>query len=370
MLHVFVHVVRSKHDPFAGIRAALTREGSDRCVDVKFDDAEFDYIDRVEYTERRFFRAILYPRLFRALNRRLDAAIGDEPRVVVYFADEGVWAAVWALYRRRHASRSLKAVNVQHGFALIRPPTLRLARKAVNTVSRLLTGFPSIGYGSLGAAGPKPFDLYLTYDEPTARFVREQTDRAAFPAPRLIKHELITSLEALPLGPRPDVTRVLFAMNINMRGSPVKCDVGETFDILLGLATELHRLGAVLVLRLHPGMDREAEIRRFATHAISKFAELDPNESLAKSMASSEIVMSFVSTVIWEAGLLGLVPVQVACACCDDVDLGFEREILNLEGEYMPQLATLLAQARAPRVTDWRQEEGLEWAALKSALAS
>lgn len=369
MLHVFVHVVRANQDPFAGIRAALSAEGINRFVDVKFSCAEFDQIDRVEYTERRFFRAIYYPPLFRSLTRKLDAAIRDEPRVTVYFADEGVWAAVWALHRRRYVNLDLRAVNVQHGFALIRPPTLQFARRVANAISRLITGFPSIGYGSLGAAGPEAFDLYLTYDEATARFVRQQTGRTAFPAPCLIKHELLTSLDALSAGRGSGAIRVLFAMNINMRGSPVKCDVRETLDALLGLAVGLKRLGAALVVRLHPGMDQAVESLRFKTHAISQFAQLDEYESLAESMANAKVVMSFVSTVLWEAGLAGLVPVQVICTCCQDVDLGFRREVLDLNSDFMPHVAALLEEARAKSLYDWRQEEIMEWSAVKLALA-
>lgn len=369
VLHIFVYVVRSRHDHFAGLKARLAEEATQRIADVRFTPAEFDHIDKVEYTERRFFRAFYYRAIFRRLVAMLDEALanlGDEP-ATVYFSDEGVWAVAWAAYRRRLSRAQVRSINVQHGFALLRPGPFGRLRRAINAVSMLFTGFPTIGYGSLGGAGPEPFDLYLTYDEPIAARIRGVTGRAALPAPHLIKHELIEAFAALPRK-QGGITRALFAMNVKMRGSPVKCDAPETFDQLMGLAAALDARGARLVLRLHPGMDREATIRSYEAHPIARLTELDANGSLNETMAQADLVLSFVSTVLWEGSLLGLLPVQVVCACCDQVELGFEREILSLDGDFPPKLDALLARARARHGRDWQACEGAEWAAARSLI--
>lgn len=347
----------------------MSADGDDRIADVRFDDADFDLIDRTEYADRRFLRFFYYPRIFRRLGQKLDDALsaaGDEP-TIVYFSDEGVWAAFWDAYRRKRARTNVKAVNVQHGIALLRRARFQFIRRVINALSQLATGYPCVGYGSLGGVGPRAFDLYLTYDASTARFVTEQTGCRALAVPRLIKRELIQSFFETPK-PIVDQCFVLFAMNINMRGSAVKCDAAATFDELLPLAIMLSDLGARLIVRLHPGMDRTREMERFAAHPLSGFAEIDLNAHQHDSLARSKIVMSFVSTVLWEGGLLGLLPVQVVCKCCDYVELSYEREVLVLGNDMRGQLAALIGRARHVDALDWRASEAVEWSRLKPQL--
>lgn len=366
MLHVFVYVVRSTQDHFSGLQEALRSECDNRIIKLYFEESEFDYIDRVEYSERRFLRVFYYPVIFRKLCSRLDKAIAmadGEERVNVYFADEGVWAVVWADYRRRHAySSRMRGVNVQHGLAEIRPSRFLGMRRLINMIARIFTGFPSLGYGSMGGAGPGAFDLYLTYDRHVANHVQKQTGCTAIPAPRLIKHELIKNFSALrQQRGGEDQGRVLFALNIKMRGSAIKCDMAETLDQLLELATTLRKLGACLVLRLHPGMDRDIEVRRFNSHPISRVAELDSYDSLQESMARSVMVMSFLSSVLWEASILGLVAVQVICRCCNTAKLHFERHQLVLNNEFSSSLNKLLALACTSTQRHWNEMERDEW---------
>ncbi len=369
MVHIFAYVVRSIHDPFLGIKKSLLADGGDRICELRFSDEEFDLVDQVEYTERRFFRFFYCQKIFRRLLETLDdalAAAGDEP-TTVYFSDEGVWAVLWSAYRDKCDHRNLRAVNVQHGFALLRRARFQGLRRFVNAVSRLATGLPCVGYGSLGGVGPTAFDLYLTYDSGTAQFVTEATGCRALAVPRLIKHELIEAFFAMPRL-ETDQCLVLFAMNINMRGSPVKCDAVQTFDVLLPLAKSLSDLGARLIVRLHPGMDRTREIERFHVHPLADFADIDLNARQHESLAKSRVVMSFVSTVLWEAGLLGLLPVQLVCRCCEYVEMSYEREILTIGENMRGQLVDLIGRARQIENLDWRESEAREWLLLKPHL--
>lgn len=368
--HVFVQVVRAIQDPFAGLRHALAAEGEHEFIDVRFSDEEFDHIDRVEYSRRRFLRFLHYRQIFRSLESRLDAALaglGGRP-ANVYFTDEGVWAVVWARYRRRLARPNVRGVNVQHGHAEIREARYRPARHVVNGLSVLATGYPCLGYGSLGGAGPEPFDVYLTYETGAAEHLRTRLGRQAVAAPRVIKHDLIAGFHQQVPAAVADGLAVLFAMNINMRGSPIKCDVPQTFDQLLDLARVLAEQRVRLIIRLHPGMDRAQAVSRFAAHPISQFAELDDVPSLQQSMARVQVVMSFLSTVLWEAGLLGLMSVQIVCACCDDARLTFDREVLALDATWRDKLASLLARVRVGGAEGWREREAAEWAVVRPLL--
>lgn len=371
MLHVFVYVVRSAEDHFSGIRKALRAEAENRTVDVCFEDADFDLIDRIEYTDRRFLRMFYYPALFRRLYAKLDQAIAQagSEKVNVYFADEGVWAVVWAQYRRRSGHSHVRGINVQHGFAEIRRVRTLSVRRFINSVSRILVGFPCLGYGSLGGGGTGAFDVYLTYDDAIADYIHQRLGCVALSAPRLIKHDLIAGFSEK----RKKISflqrsRVLFAMNVKMRGSAIKCDIEQTFDQLLELAKDIQGYGASFVLRLHPAMNGEIVRAQFDAHPISRFAEIDSYPSLHDSLASVTIAMSFLSSVLWEANLLGIMPVQVICACCNTAKLHYQREELVLDDSMHDRLQELLRRADGSSESNWEQKEELEWQKVRVAL--
>lgn len=372
MRHVFVSVVRSNVDHFYGIKQKIIEENLGDIIEVSFSDQDFDHIKNIEYSDRRFFRLFYYPGIFRNLIERLDAALqglGERP-ANVYFTDEGVWALVWAAYRRRFPRGQVVGINVQHGFALVRPTPFPRLRRVLNAVSRCVSGFPTIGYGSLGGAGPEPFDAYLTYDDASARHIEQNTGMPAVAVPLTIKYALLSSFETMrERGRRQGGPRVLFALNINMRGSPVRCDTMGMYDQLMPFAATLKALGGRLTFRLHPGLDAEIETRRFVAHPIAQLSDLDDSPSLQHSLARSDMVLSLLSTVLWEAALLDLVAVQVKCACCDDVELGYAREILSLDNDYVEHLKKLLDRSARPDRGDWRARQSAEWAAVRPLLA-
>lgn len=371
MLHVFVYVVRSVEDHFSGIRRALSFEAESRTIDVCFEEQDFDLIDRVEYTDKRFLRMFYYPALFRRLYAKLDQAISQagSEKVNVYFADEGIWSVVWAQYRRRGGRSHVRGVNVQHGFAEIRPVHTLPIRAFINAVSRIFVGFPCLGYGSLGGGGAGAFDVYLTYDDAIAHYIHERLGCAALSAPRLIKHDLIAGFsekrkKTLPL----QKPRVLFALNVKMRGSAIKCDIEETFDQLLPLAKAIQGYGASFALRLHPAMNAEIVGAQFVAHSISEFSEIDGYLSLHDSLAVTTISMSFLSSVLWESSLLGIMPVQIICACCNTAKLHYQREELTLDDTMQERLQELLQKADRPMKMNWEQQEELEWQKVRAAL--
>ena len=193
MVHIFVCVVRSSTDPFAGIKQALSEEPGSRILEVSLTPAELDRVHRVEYSDRKYVRFIYYREIFAQFTKRLVAALDGlqgEP-AAVYFSDEGVWAVLWMRIRGRYRRGQVTAVNVQHGFAELRTRPFLVARKIINYFATLITGYPFLGMGSLAGAGPEAFNVYVTYDQPTADFIRARSGSRALPCPRLIKAQLI-----------------------------------------------------------------------------------------------------------------------------------------------------------------------------------
>lgn len=370
MHHVFFHVVRSTHDHFAGLRAAIDSWTGHSHETLTFEEAQFDLVKEVEYTGKRLFRILYYRPLYCWLIAQIDRVIacaGDED-VTLYFADESIWAVILADHRQRLGGRRLHTVNVQHGFAIPQKARFKLLRRALNGMSRLVFGFPAIGYGTLGDAGKKAFDLYLTYDDLAAAFVREKLGIDAVAAPHLIKHDLLDAYRRVPAEPHA-LRRALFAMNMKIAGSPILCDVPQTLDALMPLAEALHEREMVLIVRLHPGMEIERERMQFASHPIARLAELDTAGSLQESIARAGIVMSFLSTVLWEAGLVGRMPVQVMCSCCREVELGYARETLRLDPTLKKRLAAILEKSHSKVTPNFDLLEAQQWHEVRLRIA-
>jgi hypothetical protein len=369
MHHVFIHVVGAAHDHFAGLRAAIDSLPEHSHETLTFDQSQLDLVKSVEYTGKRLFRIWHYRPLYGWLVAEIDRVVANagSGNVTLYLADEGVWAVILADYRRRRRNSRLHAVNVQHGFALVDEARFKWLRKLMNAASRFVFGFPAIGYGSLGGAGRDAFDLYLTYGDDTARFVRDRLGVDAIAAPHLIKHDLLSSYGKMVTKPEAS-RRALFAMNMRIAGSPILCDVPETLDALLPLATALDARGMQLIVRPHPGMDIDHEQQRFAAHPIARIAGIDAHCSLQESVAGASIVMSFLSTVLWEASLIGRLPVQIVCRCCREVDLGYPREILRLDDSLQTRLNSILEKRHTTLMRDIEQLEADEWSQVCSSL--
>jgi len=144
--------------------------------------------------------------------------------------------------------------------------------------------------------------------------------------------------------------------------------VPRTLDALLPLANALDASGMKLIVRLHPGMDVDHEQQRFFAHPIARIAELHAHCSLQESVAGASIVMSFLSTVLWEASLIGRLPVQIVCRCCREVDLGYPREILHLDDSLPTRLNSILEKRHTTLMPDIEQLEADEWSQVCASL--
>lgn len=66
-----------------------------------------------------------------------------------------------------------------------------------------------------------------------------------------------------------------------------------------------------MVFRPHPGMERDEVIKVFHQSGIERYTDIDGFHNLGDCLARCSVVMSFYSTVLWEAAVLGLVPFSV-----------------------------------------------------------
>jgi hypothetical protein len=111
-------------------------------------------------------------------------------------------------------------------------------------------------------------------------------------------HEIIFALQ-------PSVARIIGPAKIN----------GDTLDVFRELSSVAEllasRFGKRLVFRAHPSMERDKIIEVYRHSRIDRFADVDRLSELGDQLARCRIVMAYDSTVLWEAYVLGLVPISV-----------------------------------------------------------
>jgi len=373
LAHVFVHLVPRHDDPFDGIRKQLACAPERHAIcELRLSSEAYECVRRVEYSFRRRWRFLYYTQVFRELETALEKALSSSQTAVVYLPEEGVWAEFLRSFRRRWP-RAFLTVNVQHGFGYLVRPRGTLVRRVVNAASSTLFGFPIFGMGSFGGVGAGVFDVYLTYDGAAAAFVTRQIGDLAFACPEVIKHAFLTRAHREREQARSsgqDCEQVVFAMQPNTGGmfNRIRFTSLQTMEHLRPLARLLlERYRRRLKLRLHPGMDRERALQEFRRSGLAELADIDENRDLAATLARCSLVLSYDSTVLWEALLLGVTPVSVQGPCFRG-DLGFPHEVLQIDDGLPAALEGLFAAAAAGKYALSNYGQSLDWEQVVSRL--
>jgi len=372
LTHIFVHLVPRHDDPFDGIRKQLASAPERHEMrELKLSCDTYECVHRVEYSFRRHLRFFYYAQVFRELQAALEKTLDDSRTAIVYLTDEGVWAEFLRRFRVRWP-RPFLAVNVQHGYAYMGRPRTALARRGVNAACQTLLGFPAFGMGSLGGAGSRVFDVYLTYDQDVAAFVTRHTGDAAFACPEVIKHGFLARARTereLARKRGEDCEEVLFALQpqggILNRIRFTSLQTMEHLRPLARLLLEKYRRR--LKLRLHPGMDRERTLRDFRRSDLAELADFDENRDLAATLARCSLVLSYDSTVLWEALLLGVTPVSVQGPCFRG-HLGFPHEVLQIDDGLPATLERLFAIAASRKYAISNHGQWLDWEQVVSRM--
>jgi len=370
--HVFVYVVRRPEDPFLGLKHLLSQQRFIRhkISEVRLPPASYETVHRVEYSWRKTVRFLYYTSVFRHLENLLCEALTDcksDNPCVIYFSDEGVWAEFLREFRSRRAQLPIIAVNVQHGFEHhVRIPDRHL-RRIVNWLSMKWMGFPAFGMGCFGGVGSGAFEVYLTYDEATSDFIRDNTGDLAYECPSVIKHALFErfkvarqllshrrSGQEVMFALQPTIARIFGRTNIN--GSTL--DVFRELTLVAKLLVERH--GRRMVFRAHPSMQHDRVMEQYCQSGIDRYADMAGPSELGDQLARCSVVMSYDSTVLWEAYILGLVPVSVQGNCYRG-GLSFPHEVLDVTSNLEAQLDEVLHSETANKYRREMVKETFDW---------
>lgn len=337
ILHIFVYVVARGDDPFLGIRKNLARDSDTHVLrEIRLSTKAYAQVQRVEYSRLKFFRLFFYRGVFFELKSSLDAALSEDiyGKCFIYVADEGVWGEFLMHALRDKLQKNIVTVNPQHGLHFLEEVTKFVPfRQAVNWFSKKLAGSPWFGLG----LGGSRFNVYLMYGERERDFIRSTTTSLAYSCPRMIKASFIERYQHFHRNAldrtQDGGVRVLFAMEPIVLGAEFRCTEIDVYYSLIKLFDKVFsETGNKVIFRVHPGMNRGETVSLLRkTNLVSRIV-IDDNEEVVETLCDIDVVMSFHSTVLFEASLLGKVPVQILNKCADK-PLHLNQELLKLDKE-------------------------------------
>lgn len=350
-LHMFVEVQRRRWDPFSGIVESLKRRDQvGQVALITFDQDEADLVRRTEFSGQRLVRVWNYRRLLPGLRAQIRELMADHSGrgVVLYTADEGVWGEVVGRIRRE-GQGLVRMVNVQHGVLLTERAPLAAVRRVLNFATERIFGVPILGLGFGGSA----FDVYLVYSEVERSFLESQ-GLSAIPCPELIKRDMLAAARCPNGGP----TRALVALPACVPGSEIRCDLQGFIAAIAPLIRALSsRLGSRVLVRPHPGRGPESASTAVERLGLDECVEFDNSADGAHVIGEVNWVLSAHSTVLFEALILGLVPVAVRSDCFER-GLPFRHEAVDVRLPMFEQLAGVLSRETRARYRSDVADEG------------
>jgi|GEM_PF-1650460 len=380
MKHIFVPVRQTQYDVFYGLRENLKNDrfSSHDLLDIHLSAESYATFDKVELTNRRFFRPLFYRKLFLELEIMLKEAVQqdqqDAANVVVYIADEGIWAVLLDYFCHKWGVHAYR-INVQHGFLYPERPTQfdLFIRRLLNKISIAFTGYPSFGLGF----GCSLFDAYLVYGQKEKEFIQSQSSAIAFACPMLIKKDFIEHYERFKKHLHLNVTSklILFALPYEIApiNNSIKGTLNEIFQEITPLAKYLREVHNIkLLLRFHPGADHTRALAFLNSSELRQYVNIDDEEDVVPGIARSVAVMSYDSTVLFEAGLVGVVPIVIFGKSCQQGAFTFPHEIVDLNGDYRAMLDQALSKDTIDRYSGTFRENTpeIDWGECITQLTS
>jgi len=333
--HIFINVVERKHNPFYKIKSDLLSSETDCVSSLKLSNETLNKILDVEYSGRRNFRFLYYRSVFIEIRQNLQSHLSklDSRCVFIYLTDEGVWSEMVKTILKDFHGVCIRTVMVQHGLHFIEDtPSNFKFREFINKLTTLFFGYPSYGYGYVGSN----LDYYLVYSESDRTYIEAKDNQSlAFSCPKLIKYdfiqEYITESGLAAVDVEKSSAKVLFAMEPLIPTSGVNCTEVKMYEKMASLFREVSLVTkSKIVFRPHPGMDTDKAKSIVSKLSYSDIIVFDSEASLNKIMSKVDFVLSVHSTVLFDALLVGKVPVQVITSC-DDRELHTRLELLNAD---------------------------------------
>jgi hypothetical protein len=372
-LHIFIHVSSRQEDVFAGVRKSLehSTQQQDTCVTITLGDHDYEYIENIEFTFRKYARFLYYGAIFRKIEKSVVDVLekySDQKSVIFYLAEEGVWAQVVRDLIQRHTNtKTTLLVNVQHGVDHFLGINFLWLRKILNFMARKSFGYPIFGYGFGGST----CDIHLVYGDQEVAFLsnRPTPTPLGIACPRLIKYDLIQQhRKSQNIFPVEDdlILLALPPSQVGHIGTGWHCNFKEYLETILPAVKQIkERFGYQILLRPHPSKSDDATIELIHQSPLAPFVEIDLQKKLIPGLSRSAVVMASGSTVLFDAYCLGKVPVAISSHCFDETP-PFEHELIDLRKNFSGDLDRILTLETIEHYRSIEEIIDLDW---KSKLA-
>lgn len=328
--HIFVYVVKRRDDPFLGIKYYISRKLSDNSiVDVRLSNSDYNLINDVEYSWRRYVRFLYYRNIFVRLQQLIEQAVVAKSDNFIYLSDEGLWGVFLNTYLKKSLPK-FTSINVQHGYFGLSgndPVSYYRHRKIINRLVYFFLRGPAFGYGFGGAE----FDIYLCYGTAEAQWLRKVGNKKIHICLDLIKWGLIARYSTV--SESNDTSNVVFMLPASVPGSAFSCNLEQFLDKVTPLVKYLKiNFNSNITLRLHPGNDFRKDKIIIENSRIANIVSIDREEDIINTLACHPVVFSAHSTALFEAHVLGRCAIALSSSCYNR-KISYLDRILYLDSE-------------------------------------
>lgn len=341
-LHILLFFMDSQRDYLDGIKEILKRTG-DKIIEINLTDAEYKSINKAENSKYRLFLRIYEMlKIFRRVEKLIHVSIAENynnATVNIFCADEGVWGEFINVIRGR-IKHTVKTINVQHGLFILNEVSFMKMRILLNKLSTKYLNYPLDGKGF----GGSEFDVYFVYGKKEEECLssRARTSKIIV-APQICKYSFLKkNQEGIIARTDRDISKnILFAMQPTDVCSLFLYTEKEIYSKLLPLFQFLRIRGYSIIFRLHPAQSLDNSKKIMEETNLINYIELDTEKSLGDSLKKVCAVMSLFSTTLFDAYLIGKIPI-VLHGLTKPFDFPVPHETINLESDWKKDICEIL----------------------------
>jgi hypothetical protein len=337
-VHIFINVLDRNHDKYFGIKKQLSKRDNHHCIDVDLSEKSMNSFRDVEFGIKKYFRELYYYSVFQELEEMLIKAINkSKDTTIVYLQDEGVWSEFLKHLIKKYNLNQIYFVNVQHGFLMKNSysPFRDKIINSINSIYKLLLGFPKFGIGPFKG----PFNYYLLFHKELFDEIPESSK--AIVCPNLINRSFIDDYNDQVKNTKVNSKSVLIALQHNIPFGFYSVSFEEALKSLVPLIDSLNNdFRYNVFLRKHPGMDEKYFVELINEIGLHNKVIIDTS-TLAESIKRSPYIMSFNSTILFEASLINRIPVIIDNKSFDLSGFPIKYDMINTHLDIIEQLENI-----------------------------
>ena len=347
-LHIIVTVVKRRFDPFLGLKVIMN-ENKIMPVSYNFTDDTYKIINDTEYSKIRFLRRFFYyhkvfSQLSSGLNEIIEqhtAKVSHIDKIYFYFSDESLWAEYLKMFCKKLKYKS-ELVNLQHGSFLMNKVSFIPMRILVNKISEKILRFPLLGFDF----GGSEVDNYFVYSDVEKNYLQERSKKSkVIISPLLCKYHLIKDYLKFNTETQSNTNKtILFGMQPPEISEGCIYSEEAMYTHLKPLFQYLKQKGYTIHFRLHPGtLNPQDSIANLQKTGVFDLVEMANDGKIEYFMSISSIVISFHSTVIFDAFTLGKLPIVIK-GFMKPFTFPIKHEVVNIFDNWEKELAEALAK--------------------------